>query len=428
MKSNLDDEIKNTNTAIAKNTEEKAGQAAAAAAAKKAHEDASAELADNEKMLADLNTTHTMKTETFNNNQKVRKEEIAALTQAIEIISGNPAESAKKHLPTLVQKSTRVTSFLQIRQKTAEQKRNIVSRVAAMLQQKNRMMLKNKSTALSLAAVNMAAGGPFDKVINMVKSLIQRLEEEAAAEAEHKKFCDEELTANTQLRNKKTNDVEKATTLDATLSAKIAQLADKIAKKSAEEAALQKAMAEATELRTEEKAKNTATVKDAKAAQAALSQALEVLQNFYSNSGASFLQQAPEMKAYSGQSSSSGGVIGMIEVIQSDFARLEADTSATEAQAAAEYDQFMKDSKAAEEAAHKSAFDATLKKDQKEHEKTLNMKDLNGHQKALEAAQKYHEQLQPMCVEVKVSYEERVANRNAEIDSLREALDILNEQ
>merc|ERR1719387_3480825 len=42
--------------------------------------------------------------------------------------------------------------------------------------------------------------------------------------------------------------------------------------------------------------------------------------------------------------SENGGVVGMIEVIQSDFARLESETSATEAEAQKQYDEFMTDS------------------------------------------------------------------------------------
>ena len=47
---------------------------------------------------------------------------------------------------------------------------------------------------------------------------------------------------------------------------------------------------------------------------------------------------------YKGLGGESGGVVGMLEVIESDFARLEADTKAGEATAQKEYDEFMTDS------------------------------------------------------------------------------------
>merc|ERR1719409_2685828 len=110
-------------------------------------------------------------------------------------------------------------------------------------------------------------------------------------------------------------------------------------------------MAEATDLRKEEKAKNTETVADAKEAQSAVAKALTVLKDFYAKAATatSLVQQkvqkkAPFEEAYTGMGGESGGVIGMLEVIESDFARLEADTSAAEAGAQKEYDAFMSDS------------------------------------------------------------------------------------
>merc|ERR1719158_2608129 len=131
-------------------------------------------------------------------------------------------------------------------------------------------------------------------------------------------------------------------------------------------------MKEATVLREKEKAENEATIKDSKEAQEAVNQALTVLREFY-NKQAGLLQegQAPEMKEYKGMGGKAGGVVGMLEVILSDFARLEAETSADENQAQKEYDTFMADSKASNEAMHDEEFDKGLIKDKKEHERKL---------------------------------------------------------
>merc|ERR1719162_2598067 len=103
-------------------------------------------------------------------------------------------------------------------------------------------------------------------------------------------------------------------------------------------------MATATKLRQEEKAKNTETIADSEAAQTAVAQALTVLKEFYAKAAeaTSFVQTEPEIfdKAYTGMGGEAGGVVGMLEVIESDFARLEADTKASEATAQKEYDEF----------------------------------------------------------------------------------------
>merc|ERR1711861_103010 len=112
-------------------------------------------------------------------------------------------------------------------------------------------------------------------------------------------------------------------------------------------AELDAAMAKATKLRQEEKAKNTETISDAEAAQTAVAQALTVLREFYAKAGeATSLIQQPAIfdSPYTGMQSENGGVVGMIEVIQSDFARLESETSASEAESQKQYDEFMSDS------------------------------------------------------------------------------------
>merc|ERR1711937_392388 len=102
------------------------------------------------------------------------------------------------------------------------------------------------------------------------------------------------------------------------------------------------------------------------------------LKEFYSKAGeaTALLQQrqqpvAPEIfdAPYKGMQSENGGVIGMLEVIQSDFARLESETTAAEATAQKEYDEFMTDSKVNKAAKSKDIEHKTAKK--QDHEQAL---------------------------------------------------------
>jgi len=52
--------------------------------------------------------------------------------------------------------------------------------------------------------------------------------------------------------------------------------------------------------------------------------------------------------------------------------------------------------------------------------------DLGGTQKELDAALQYYEKLKPSCIDSGISYDDRVARRKEEIDSLQQALQILN--
>ena len=193
-------------------------------------------------------------------------------------------------------------------------------------------------------------------------------------------------------------------------------------------------MAEMTEIRQKEKAKNAETVKDAKAAQVAVAKALTVLKEFYEKAGeaTAFVQmrgqpEAPEIfdKTYNGMGSESGGVVGMLEVIESDFARLESETANAEATSQNQYDEEMTRAsvdKADKETASEHKAD---KKKTQQGQLATNEEDLAGTQKELDAALAYFDKLKPSCVDSGNNYEDRTARRKEEIESLQEALKML---
>merc|ERR1712238_452283 len=122
------------------------------------------------------------------------------------------------------------------------------------------------------------------------------------------------------------------------------------------------------------------------------------------------------------------GILGMLEVIQADFARLKADTQSEEHAAAAEFDTLMKDSEVSKKQKHDSEVQLKLDKDQREFEKSQTDKDLKATHAELQDANDYFEELKPSCVKVHVSFEERMAGRKAELEALKEAYSILDQQ
>jgi len=420
---NLRDQIKNA-------TEHRDEKITTRAQRKTAHGEFSGELADAQQVLAateeyvrNVQTTFSLKTRDYKVNQDVRAEELNALTQAIEIISGKSISGhADTHLPALNQRSFLQTFLATDRPST---------KAASFLEEKAASL---HSKVLQLAAFKISAGGPFDKIARIIQDLIARLETEAGEEADHKKFCDTELKANKLSREEKTRKSEELTTKIETLTANINNLAQNIADLSKQETELREAVAKFTDERNKEKKVNEQTIVDAKEAQGALNQALDVLKAFYEKAGAELVQtkskdkQVPEMARYTGQQDSKKGVVGMLQVIQADFARLEADTSASESQAQREFDEYTIKAKKDIEAKHKDAFDKTMLKDRKEHEKKLTKKDLRNVSQELKAANDYYDQLKPQCLEVHVSHEERMRLRQEEIDALKEAYEILDQK
>merc|ERR1712048_196575 len=379
------------------------------------------------KYLSDLTALCEQKATDFESRQQLRAEEIEAIEKAIEILGSDAVTgNAVKYLPTMLQKSS-----VSLAQLGANTNGRAQLRAGAYLNEQARRL---NSRVLSALAVRVA-DDPFVKVKKMIKDLIVRLMEEANEEATHKGWCDTELSTNEQTRKEKTEAVETLHAEIDELDASIAKLTEDIAELTKAVAELNAAMAKATEIRQEEKATNTATVKDPQEAQTAVAQALTVLKEFYAKAGeaTAFLQhkQQPVAPAifdspYKGMQSENGGVIGMLEVIQSDFARLEADTKAAEATAQKEYDGFMTDSKVDKESKSTDIEHKTAKKQDETQALTVKKADLEGTQKELDAALAYFDKLKPSCVDAGVSYEDRVARRKEEIESLQEALRILN--
>merc|ERR1711972_623108 len=119
------------------------------------------------------------------------------------------------------------------------------------------------------------------------------------------------------------------------------------------------------------------------------------------------------------------GVLGLLEVIASDFATLEADTNAAEAASAEAYERFMVDSKKSKEVkTRKSEMNEAdrVSTDAKVQEETA---DLKSTQDQLLAADRYYDRLVPQCIDRGMTWDQRVAARQAEIDSLKQALAIL---
>merc|ERR1719262_1514944 len=119
----------------------------------------------------------------------------------------------------------------------------------------------------------------------MIKDLIVRLMEEANEEAEHKGWCDTELSTNEQTRKEKTAAVETLHAEIDELKASIAKLTQEVTDLTAEVSESDKAVAEATAIRNKEKATNAETVSDAQDAQTAVAQAVSVLKEFYEKTG-----------------------------------------------------------------------------------------------------------------------------------------------
>lgn len=191
-------------------------------------------------------------------------------------------------------------------------------------------------------------------------------------------------------------------------------------RRTAQIAELDSNVQEATAQRQQEKTDNTVAIADAKQAITAVRSAISVLKTFYAKAAkATSLLEARKGPGddapasfdapYRGMGGASGGVMGMLDVILSDFVRLEEETAAEEETSAREFDSFSSES-TKDRAAKADALDAASKT-RISNEKALNsaQEDLQRTQSELGSAEEYAAERCPLVCPLKIVLAENLA-------------------
>jgi len=303
-------------------------------------------------------------------------------------------------------------------------------------------LLKAKSTQLDspvLAALaTKASADPFVKIKKLIQELIERLLQEAADEANHKGWCDKEFGKAKQSRKNKAEAVKALNENLAKSEALRDKLTEEVAVLTKEIDELDSALSKTTKERNDESADNAATVSEAAEGQAAVEQAIGVLEKFYKTAAKAevFIQtsQVPDMPdagfsgANKGSQSASTGILGMLDVIKSDFVRTIKETEKAEKAAAKEFMEFETTTKVSlgTKKVSKSAKEGELTETNSSIDEDNTS--LGEEQSLLDKAVQEIIELQPACVDTGMSYEERVAKREQEIEALKEALCTLDKE
>lgn len=465
----LDDSIENTKKEIDEKTVEKQRKTEKAAANQKQLGSTTAVKASNVESLSLTTNECSEKKLSYAEKQKLRKEEIEAIEKAVEILSSEDVSgNAEKHLDLM--QNRKASALVQMGDHQAEAGMGVRRHLRDFLASEGQRL---HSRRLALLAEQLAAN-PFGKVMSMIDGMIKRLMEEANEDAQHEGFCDTEMGKSKITRTKLSEEIDGLSAAVEDGKATITQLGQSTAELAKEVEELVKAMTEASDMRMQEKATNAETVKDAKAAQVAVQRATKVLKTFFEKAlTATALVQGkgktpsprkwglktgvkmgteewnalanPELEGtvdtghkeqmqtfgdkYEGQQDDNEyGVLALLEVIQSDFATLEADTSAAEAASQKAYDEFMVESKRNQAVKEKKISMNTADKASAESRLQEDITNLKATQDELLAADRYHAKLVPQCIDQGMTFEERTAAREAEIKSLKEALKILNNE
>jgi len=295
-----------------------------------------------------------------------------------------------------------------------------------------------KSTVLTALASRIQAD-PFAKIKFLIQELIERLLKEAGNEANQKGWCDKATQDAEQKRNTSSAEVEELNAEMATLEARRDTLAATLDKLAEEIAGLKEARADAEQTRKEEKAQNAATVMEANAGLDAINMAMDIIDKFYKTQAKNTvdlslaqgpMDDAPDAgfaigEAYTGASAAAGGILGMMDVMKSDFKRTISETVKAEAEAEQDHLKFMTEtgkSLAVKTTAHKERTDQMDDTMEKLGAAEDSLKDK---MEILMTSIKELLELKPACVDTGMSYEERVARREDEIAALNKGLCIL---
>merc|ERR1719428_2082468 len=283
----------------------------------------------------------------------------------------------------------------------------------------------------------------FVKVRGMIKDMVAKLEADASAEADQKAWCDSEMEKSTSKRDENIGAMEGDLAAKSTAEAKIAKLEEEIATLMQEVADLKKALNEATTLRGQEKAENTKTLADANAGLAGVTKAMKILKEFYDNaliqtsykppkgdaSGNTVGDLAPDSFSgdFSGNQDAATGIIGQLDVIKSDFEGTIDATKTAEDDAESEFDSYKSDTES-----DISSKEGDIKSKEGEVAATKGdladyTDDLKTHTTLKAEALQELAKLQPACVDTGSDYAEKVARREQEIESLKNAYVIFDE-
>jgi len=267
---------------------------------------------------------------------------------------------------------------------------------------------------------------PFAKVKSLITGLITRLEKEAAAEASEKAFCDEEMGKTEAKKSELGDDVAKLTARLDKAQATSAKLKEEVRELQAELAAIAKEQAEMDKMRSEEHAEYVDAKKDLEQGLYGVGKALDVLRDYYG--GAAALLQAgqpPVPEKHTKSAGAGGGIIDILEVVQSDMSAELVKEETQEADAVASYEKITQENKKTTAVKNQ---DVTYKtQEYKGLDKLIS--ELAGDKEnlstELEAVLEYYEKIKDRCIAKPETYESRQARRQAEIEGLKEALTIL---
>jgi len=366
---------------------------------------------------------------------RIRTSEILGINKALEILDSPEAQKTfQAAATTLLQVSSRSRVVSRKADPFGDVDRSdAYTRLRALANGHDSLMLSQIAAALK-------TGGHFDKVITMIDEMIKLLEKEGMDDIEHRDRCESGMTKNKQDAEDTASAITKAKEEKEIKEDKATKMWQEINALESEIVETKKEMEDRLDLRNQEEKEFKKAIKDDAAAVKLLSAAIAAMSSWEGG----FLQKArrerdgPEYTTdpdkapeenfsgeYSAKDSESAGIVSIMELLKDDLENEIKDSRAEDAEAQEKYEEeygAMNDtleSQEAEKVALEKALAQTKEKIQSLEElidsKKKDAKDIAKMGKALEAD----------CAWIATDFDKRKEAREAEIEGLQEAKNIL---
>merc|ERR1719473_1175253 len=244
------------------------------------------QVTNDEKYISQAEASYAEKVTEWKERKRLRTEEIASISKAIEILASDDA----KDLMSSSFKS-QGNFFLQEQSSTTRCERKRATKVVHRLRD---MAAKHSDPRLSALAVSVhthaQAKGHFDKIVAEVMKMVSDLHEEADEDLKVKETCEADRMSNTKTAKKSAQSMDDETALINRKKADIEAMQKEIAGIVAHVKELKLQPEEAQVARQKENLEYKASKADDEAAAVLLGKAKDVLEKFYADNGLAFAQ------------------------------------------------------------------------------------------------------------------------------------------
>jgi len=415
-------EIDSTKTALDMKTVELAETDEKCAQARESKQDTEDALSADEAFLLDLKEKCSVTDKEMSERTKARQAEIAAVGEAISILTDDEARDTFSNTLSFVQ----VNAVLN---KEKRARKDVVKILKA---------AAKKTKSASLLELAAEAGiEVFAKVIESIDGMIGDIKQQILDDVEHKDYCVEELDKNAK-ETKVSNDERDALSAHIDdLKSTIETLTKDIAQKKADIADMQVQMKRAGEDREAENHMFQQTVADQRATQQILTKALDRLKKVYTfvetkaqtrqepEEGPAGKPPPAEFNKYE-QNSQAGGALSMIQQIIGDAQAMEAEAITGENEVQESYEDFVKNTNDSIFAAQNAIVNMTESKAKAEESLEQAEADMRATLDELEQLHKYAGDLHKECDFTLENFDTRQEAMESEVEALQQAKAVLN--